>query len=97
MKFLSFFLVLFLFFCVSNAFYSISFYSNNKGDLIHSHTFTTMPSPLQVADIYARLSDIAPITIEKDINLPTVEYFEKLDQLPLLLEVHGGSKQFFFA
>lgn len=89
---LSFFLVIFLFFCVSNAFYSISFYSNNKGELIHSYTFTAMPSPFEVADIYARLSDIAPLSIEKGLNLPTVEYYETPVELPLLLEVHGGSK-----
>jgi len=77
---------------LSDAFYSLNFFSGKaKFEVVNTGTFfRDAPSALHVADIYARISGLAPILREDHIALPAANILTSDSQKPFLLEVHGG-------
>lgn len=86
--------------CILNGYvvaatYSIHYYNQNVAgsDLLNAGkmSFVSSPNPLQVADIFTRISGRGPLLLEEEIIMPSRSMSDtgKLS-LPYLVEVKGG-------
>lgn len=83
--------------------FSIHYYTENQegegGGLRNAGelSFTSTPNPLQVADIFARISGMTPLLVEEEVSMPSrsVTVTDKnVDFLPYIVEVRGGGPSF---